>query len=380
MTQFMVGVVGGGQLAGMLTEACRQANFSCWVLDPDGHCPAVLAGANHVPGDSWDLNALRSLSAIVDVVTIEIENVDVDNLAVLEAEGIDLVPSSHTLARVVDKLIQKETLQAASLPTPAFKAQAAGEMIEKPQFGLPLVWKASWGGYDVRGVIVIDDSIDLPLCPNVDGYIESFVAAQMEIAVMVAVSHKHESVTWTAVEMAFSRDTNMLQYLIAPARISPSIHQRARDLAIAAVQSINGTGLFGVEMFLTKENELLINEIAPRAHNSGHFSMDAAKISQFEQQARILSGRPLSSTEQTSPAVMVNILGLKGYRGETVVENLEKVQRILGTHVHLYGKRECFHSRKMGHATVTAATIDEAIERSEELQSLLVVRGAEESG
>ena len=143
---------------------------------------------------------------------------------------------------------------------------------------------------------------------------------------------------------------------------------------------MNGTGLFGVEMFLTKENELLINEIAPRAHNSGHFSMDAAKTSQFEQQARILSGRPLSSTEQTSPAVMVNILGMKGYRGETVVENLEKVQRILGTHVHLYGKRECFHSRKMGHATVTAATIDEAIERSEELQSLLVVRGAEESG
>ncbi|HCC44857.1 MAG TPA: 5-(carboxyamino)imidazole ribonucleotide synthase [Gammaproteobacteria bacterium] len=380
MTQFRVGIVGGGQLAGMLTEACREANFSCWVLDPDGHCPAVLAGASHVPGDSWDLNALRSLSAAVDVVTIEIENVDVDNLAVLEAEGIDVVPSSHTLARVVDKLIQKETLQAASLPTPAFKAQVAGEVIEKPPFGLPLVWKASRGGYDGRGVIVIDDSVNLPWCPEVDGYIESFVDAQMEIAVMVAVSHKQESVTWTAVEMAFSRDTNMLQHLIAPARISPSIDIKARDLAVASVHAINGTGLFGVEMFLTKENELLINEIAPRAHNSGHFSMDAAKTSQFEQQARILSGRPLSSTEQTSPAVMVNILGMKGYRGETVVENLEKVQRILGTHVHLYGKRECFHSRKMGHATVTAATIDEAIERSEELQSLLVVRGAEESG
>ena len=227
---------------------------------------------------------------------------------------------------------------------------------------------------------MVDNADELPLCPDVDGYVEAFVNARQEIAVMVAVAETGETETWTSVEMGFSSETNMLQHLIAPARVSPLVDQQARDLAIAAVRAIDGIGLFGVEMFLTDDDELLINEIAPRAHNSGHFSMDAAETSQFEQQARILTGRPLASTRQTSPAVMVNVLGKHGFSGVTVVENLELAEQLPGAHVHLYGKRECFSSRKMGHATVTATTVDEAIRRAEEVQLLLVVRGAEKSG
>jgi len=380
MAQKRIGIVGGGQLAGMLTDACAGQDISCWVLDPDSDCPAVLAGANHVAGNSWDLSALRSLSKAVDVITVEIEHVDVDNLALLEAEGTKVIPTGKTLASVVNKRTQKETLREAGLPTSAFDARAAGEQICSAPFGLPLVWKACRGGYDGRGVIVVDNADGLPLCPDVDGYVEAFVNARQEIAVMVAVAETGETETWTSVEMGFSSETNMLQHLIAPARVSPLVDQQARDLAIAAVRAIDGIGLFGVEMFLTDDDELLINEIAPRAHNSGHFSMDAAETSQFEQQARILTGRPLASTQQTSPAVMVNVLGKQGFSGVTVVENLELAEQLPGAHVHLYGKRECFSSRKMGHATVTATTVDEAIRRAEEVQSLLVVRGAEKSG
>ena len=380
MAELRIGIVGGGQLARMLTDACTKAGLSCWVLDPDHQCPAVLAGANHVEGDSWDLAAAQKLAAVVDVITVEIENVNVDNLAVLEAEGVRMIPGAETLAKLVNKRTQKEELQAAGLPTSAFAARAAGEQIDSAPWGLPLVWKASRGGYDGRGVIAIDDSNNLPLCPNVEGYIEAFVDARLEIAVMVAVSEAGETSTWTSVEMAFSHETNMLQQLIAPARVSQEVDQRAREIAVEAVRTMGGAGIFGVEMFLKDDNGLLINEIAPRTHNSGHFSMDAAETSQFEQQVRILSGQSLSSTHQTSPAVMINILGEPGYRGATVIENLEPVEKLTGTHVHLYGKQECFASRKMGHATITAVTIDEAIERAEEVQSRLVVRGAEPSG
>ena len=380
MSQLRIGIVGGGQLASMLTDACEKVGLRCWVLDPHSQCPAVLAGANYVEGDSWNLAAARKLAAVVDVITVEIENVDVDNLALLEADGVKLIPGSDVLAKLVNKKTQKQVLQSAGLPTSAFLAKAAGEDIDVTPWGWPLVWKASRGGYDGRGVIVINNKNELPLCPDVEGYIEAFVDARLEIAVMVAVSETSEISTWTSVEMAFNPETNMLRHLIAPARVSQEVDKRARELAVEAIRVIGGAGIFGVEMFLTGEDELLINEIAPRTHNSGHFSMDAAETSQFEQQARILSGQTLLSTQQTAPAVMINILGKPGYQGTTVVENLGQVEQLAGAHVHFYGKRECFASRKMGHATITAGTIEKAIERAEEVQSGLVVRGAEQSG
>ena len=372
--------MGGGQLARMLTHASKKLGFSCWVLDRDKDCPAVLAGANHIEGDSRDLVALSKLAAEVDVITIEIENVDVRNLALLERDSVKVIPRTESLFKLVNKRIQKEVLQTAGLPTSAFLAKNAGSEIDIAPWGWPLVWKASLGGYDGRGVMIAETSKDLPFCPPVDGYIEAFVDARLEIAVMVAASQDGEISTWKSVEMVFSRQTNMLQHLIAPARISPEVDKRARELAVEAIKTIGGPGIFGVEMFLMQDDGLLINEIAPRTHNSGHFSIDAAKTSQFEQQVRILSGQTLLSTQQTAPAVMINILGKSGYEGETVVDGLEQVENLAGANFHFYGKRECFASRKMGHATITAGTVDEAIKLAEEVQSSLVVRGANKSG
>ena len=370
-----IGIVGGGQLARMLTQAAEKQGVSCWVLDPDPQCPAVLAGANFVEGDSWRLDALQQLGDLVDVITVEIENVDVDNLALLETEGMTVIPAPATLALLVNKHTQKQTLSGAGLPTAEYRSVGANEEVAEPPYGMPLVWKASRGGYDGRGVIVIEDATQLPLRPDVEGYVEAFVDAKMEIAVMVAVNASGEATTWTSVEMAFSPETNMLQHLIAPARVSDDVDQRARKIAIAAVKAVSGVGIFGVEMFLTRNDEILINEIAPRTHNSGHFSMDAAVTSQFEQQCRLLTDQPLGDTTQTKPAAMVNVLGAPGFSGSTVVENLEEVEQLPGVSVHLYGKKACFSSRKMGHATITASSIDEAIGQSEEVQSRLVVRG-----
>ena len=380
MPRCRIGIVGGGQLARMLTDASKKLGFSCWVLDRDKECPAALAGANHIEGDSRDSVALSKLAAEVDVITIEIENVDVRNLALLERDSVKVIPRTESLFKLVNKRIQKEMLQAAGLPTSAFLAKNAGAEIDIAPWGWPLVWKASRGGYDGRGVMIVEASKDLPFCPTVDGYIEAFVDARLEIAVMVAAAQGGQISTWTPVEMVFSRQTNMLQHLIAPARISPEVDKRARELAVKAIKTIGGPGIFGVEMFLMQDDGLLINEIAPRTHNSGHFSIDAAKTSQFEQQARILSGQTLLSTQQTAPAVMINILGKLGYEGETVVESLEQVEKLAGANFHFYGKRDCFASRKMGHATITAGTIDEAIKLAEEVQSSLVVRGANKSG
>ena len=370
-----IGVVGGGQLAGMLSDACRRLGCECVVLEKDPACPAALAGADFIEGDSWDPAALGQLAEAADILTVEIEYVSTENLSRLEQSGHTVVPAVSVLELIVDKYRQKQKLADDGLPTSAFEFVPAGSTITEAPFGLPLVWKACRGGYDGRGVIIVRDPTDLPLETEQDGYIEAFVEADMEIAVMVAVNDAGETTTWSPVEMVFDTKGNLLDLLIAPARISPELEAAARQLAVDAVRAIDGTGIFGVELFVDPDGGLQINEMAPRTHNSGHFTMDAAETSQFEQQVRILTGRSLGSTAQQSPAVMINLLGALGYEGDTRVENLEKVSALPGTHVHLYGKQKCFPRRKMGHVTITGDTIDDALAIARMVKTDLIVRG-----
>lgn len=374
-----IGVIGGGQLAAMLADVCRPAGVACAVLDPDPQCPAAIAGAKWVEGDSNDLAAVRSLASQVDVVTVEIENVNVQNLKRIEEEGRELIPGADVLSRLVNKYEQKKTLQAASVPTSPFVQLRANKPITQAPFGYPVVWKASRGGYDGRGVVIVEEPGPEPFAPPTDGFIEAHVAAQAEIAVMVAVSKEGELATWAPVEMTFTAH-NTLDYLISPARVSQQSEQAARELAERAIRAVGGVGIFGVEMFLDHEGELFVNEIAPRTHNSGHVTMDASDVSQFEQQLRILRGEPLKATTQRSPAVMINILGAPGYKGKTLVENLAQVEAMPDAHVHLYGKRQCFPGRKMGHVTLTASSIPLAMERMAEVRKQLVVRGERKYG
>lgn len=225
---------------------------------------------------------------------------------------------------------------------------------------------------------MIDEPGEAPFVPRTDGFIEAHVDARAEIAVMVAVSKQGELATWAPVEMVFTA-TNMLDYLVSPARVCQEVGRAARKLAADAIRAIGGIGIFGVEMFLDHEDGLFVNEISPRTHNAGHVTMDVCQVSQFEQQLGILNGKSLQKTNQHSPAVMANILGAPGYTGKTVMENLPLIEAMTDTRLHLYGKRQCFPGRKMGHVTFTASSLALAMENMSRVRELLVVRGEQKN-
>lgn len=379
-----IGVIGGGQLAAMLADVCQAEATPCFVLDPDGQCPAVIAGASWVEGDSNNPAALAKLAAQSDVITVEIENINIDNLTQLAADGNQLIPSVEVLAKLVNKLEQKRNLAAANISTRPFEPVPAGEAVTQAPFGYPLVWKANRGGYDGRGVIILDAPPTEPFVPEVDGFIEAHVKDATELAVMVAVAQDGKLACWEPVEMAFT-PSNTLDYLISPANVSLDIKVQALRLARDSIRALGGPGIFGVEMFLDGSGKLWVNEIAPRTHNSGHVTMDAAETSQFEQQHRLLTGLPLGSVwpvtlgavkfdivKNESEAVMFNLLGEPGYQGKTQVD---KGCQSSGAHIHLYGKRECFPGRKMGHVTLTAKSVHAALQLMAQVRQQVKVRG-----
>ncbi len=376
MGQFKVGIVGGGQLAGMLAEELHRHDVACYSLDPDPESPAVSMGAIAVEGDRKNESDIARLGDMTEVVTVDLEDVSVEGLAKVEKAGTRCVPATESLVLLTDKLSQKKTMQAAGLPTAPFIACDGSAQFDYGQLGWPVVQKAAQGGYDGRGVQVLGDHSELDRRLQVPGYIEQFVPDAVELAVMVAREDSGRTTVWNTVEMAFDPATNMLDYLIAPARCDADVNAAAQDLAKQTIAAFNGTGVFGVELFLTPEGNLLINEIAPRTHNSGHYTMDACITSQFKAQYQILTGQPVSDPTQARPAVMFNVLGDPGYEGDTVVEGFDILSATSDVYPHLYGKRQCFPFRKMGHVTVVADDLEQAQQLAAEMRSEIVVRGA----
>lgn len=378
-----IGIIGGGQLAAMLVKAIRQANANAdretqiFVLDSDPNCPAVLVGGVHVPGSPSSGEGYDQLAALADVLTIDLENVSVEHLIRLQSNGHAVVPDPGLLARVTDKLQQKRWYAELGLPTADFRAHPANEDISGDAFGFPVVQKAARGGYDGRGVVVLRSARDNVDRLKVDGFLERYIERSMEISVMVASDGRGATAAYEPVEMVFRESSNVLDYLVAPARLEANPRAEAGLLAVSTIEKMQGKGIFGVEMFLTPKGELLINEISPRTHNSGHFTTEACQTSQFVQQLNILSGKPLGSTDQLQPAVMFNLLGAEGFDGDTVVEGADQAKNDPGVWVHLYRKTRCFPGRKMGHVTVVAATVDEALKKVDTIRPHLNVRGAQ---
>lgn len=323
-----------------------------------------------------DERCLEALAEVSDIITVDLEAVNVDALARIAQAGTDVIPSPALLTRMTDKLEQKRAMQAAGVPTSPFVAFDGKDRSVVDRFGWPAVNKAARGGYDGRGVVVIGGPEDVDELLPVPGFIEAYVEHDMEIAVMVARDRDGRTQCWPAVEMVFNRAGNLLDSLVAPARITGARHDAARTLATRAIEAFDGTGIFGVEMFLTPQGELLVNEISPRTHNSGHYTMDACDVSQFAQQYRILNNEPIVAPRSTAAAVMFNLLGEPGYAGETVVEGEEALARMAGVHTYIYGKETCFPLRKMGHVTVTAPTVDEALAIMDAARPLITIRGA----
>lgn len=374
-----IGIVGGGQLARMMADPAKKLGLSLTVIDPTPNSPAGQV-AEEITADFNDEKALRELAKNSDVITVEIEVTNEEGLKNLLEEfdknGVPVHPSPKTLATIQDKLLQKQFLKKNNILTPEFIKVLNKEDIlnASKKFGYPVVLKARTGAYDGRGNALIknENGIEKAL-DKLSGrklYIEKFVPFTKELAVIVARSTKGEIVTYPVVETIHKN--NILHYLLSPAPVDKKVAAKAKRLAIDTMQHLKGAGVFGIEMFLTKDGEVLINEIAPRVHNSGHHTIEANKTSQFEQHIRAITDMPLGPVDASSPAaVMINILGDR--IGKADPKGIEIAEKIPGVKVHIYGKHETKPERKMGHITALGKNIDEAYNKAIKASRLVTI-------
>jgi 5-(carboxyamino)imidazole ribonucleotide synthase len=361
-----LGIIGGGQLARMTALAAAPLDVTVIALERTADCPAAAVATECLTGDWNSLGSLRELAARVDVVTLESEFVDAGLLAQLEQDGKCVLPSSKTMTLVQDKFIQKQTLAKAGLPVPSMRAVASIAELEAAtrDLGLPLVLKARRNGYDGKGNFTVRKADDIPEAWRQLGgdkgnplFVEAFCPFESELAIIITRGRDGSSVAYPVVETI---QRNHICHLVrAPAPVPAAITERAAALAERAVAAVEAVGSFGVEMFLTANGDLFINELAPRVHNSGHYTIEGCVCSQFENHVRAVLGWPLGSTRMVAPAaVMVNLLGQAAGPGNP--QGLERALAIPNAHVHAYGKAQSVAGRKMGHVTVLGNSVAEA--------------------
>lgn len=361
-----LGIVGGGQLAKMTALAGLQLGCDVVVLERNNYSPAANLASHSLIGD-WDQpEALLKLASQVDVVTLENEFVEADSLRALEEAGYRLYPTARSIALVQDKFVQKQTLAAAGLPVPRFAAMAGVAGIEHAgaKLGWPLLLKARRNAYDGKGNATLRSLADAPAAWTKLGgaagrelFVEEFCDFTTELAVIVTRGRDGASVSYPVVE-TIQRD-HVCHVVKAPAPVAPEIAARAAEVAQRAVAAVGAVGTFGVEMFLTRSGGVVVNELAPRVHNSGHYTIEASLCSQFENHVRAVLGWPLGATAMVAPAaVMLNLLGTAKAAGHP--HGLERALAVPGAHVHIYGKAMSGAGRKMGHVTALGATLDEA--------------------
>ena len=372
-----IGIIGGGQLGRMMIEESLRLNNDFNILDA-ADCSCAALAKNHIIGKLTNGDAIRKLANISDVITFEIEHIDVDTLMQLEKEGKEIIPSPQVLQIIQDKGIQKDFFKTHQIPTaPYILVETAEDWINAIHQlgGEKLVAKTRKDGYDGKGVTIFKSADVLSnsqLIPfNSPSLVEVFIPCQKEISVMVARDVHGNIKTWPVVEMEFDPNANLVTFLDCPANLSVEMEHEAREIALRTIEKLNGVGVYAVEMFLTNENQILVNEVAPRPHNSGHHTIEACYTSQFEQLVRILMGLPLGSTDLIQPAVMMNLLGADDFTGTYRLQGLEEVSAMEGVYVHLYGKKESKPMRKMGHITVTAATLNAAKEKAKQVSKLV---------
>lgn len=366
-----IGIIGGGQLAKMMCMEAKKMGFYVVVLDPTPNSPAGQLADEEITASFFDSEKIQQLVKKVDVTTFDLENIDVQTLKRLHGEGHEILPSPFVLEIVQDKLLQKQFLKSKGLPVPKFKP-VFNLREDVREFGFPAVQKTRRGGYDGRGVFVLRNESDLQNALKGETYLEEFVEIEKELAVMVARNKKGDIGCYPVVEMYFDERVNICQTVIAPARITEKHAKLAREIAVAVVEAFDTAGIFGVEMFLTKAGEIIVNEVAPRPHNSGHYTIEACVTSQFEQHIRAILNLPLGSTKLLSPAVMVNVLGEVGHVGKPKIEGLEEALAIEGLSFHFYGKKETRPYRKMGHFTILDEDVERALQKA--LKAMRVLR------
>ena len=376
-SKFKLGILGGGQLGKMLLYDTRKFDIYTCVIDPSADAPSRLACDEFTVGDILDYQTVVDFGKHVDVLTFEIENVNVDALETLEKQGVKVFPSSKTLRTIQNKATQKLFYRDHDIPTADFSRFAytseIDEAVDNGGLNYPFVWKSARFGYDGTGVKVVRSLSDLTDLPNVECITEKLIPFKNELAVIVARNEKGDLKTYPVVEMEFHSEANQVEYVICPARIPDIIAKKAEKIALKTAAAFKHVGLLAVEMFQTENDEILVNEVAPRPHNSGHYSIEGSYTSQFEQQIRCILGLPLGNTESKVAGVMVNLVGAENHTGNVVYKNIEKILAMDGVTPHIYGKKQTRPFRKMGHVTIVNEDISVAREIAEKVKTTIEV-------
>ena len=376
-SDFKLGILGGGQLGKMLLTETRKFDIQTLVLEPSEEAPARYSCNGFYKGSLMDFDTVYQFGKMVNLLTIEIENVNLDALDQLEEEGLPIYPSPKTLRLIQNKGKQKDYYVSNDIPTsPHQRFVDLNDLrtaLAKDELEFPFVWKCAQFGYDGNGVKICRSALDLVKLPDVECIAEEMVPFKNELAVIVARSVSGEVKTYPVVEMEFHPEANQVEYVICPARIDEKVAQKATEVALKVSEAFHHVGLLAVEMFQTDDDEILVNEVAPRPHNSGHYSIEASYTSQFENHLRAILDLPLGNTDSKVAGIMVNLVGEEGFSGQVVYENIEKIMAIDGVTPHIYGKRETRPFRKMGHVTIVNENMTEARKIAEEVKNSIRV-------
>ena len=376
-SNFKLGILGGGQLGKMLLNDTRKFDIYTSVMDSSPEAPCKIACNEFHLGDLMNYDAVYNFGKDLDVVTFEIENVNTDALEDLEKKGVKVFPSSKTLRIIQNKATQKLFYLDHNIPTAEFSRFAytteIKDAIENGGLKLPFVWKSAQFGYDGNGVKVVRKLEDLNGLPNVECIAETMIPFKNELAVIVARNSNGHVATYPVVEMEFHPEANQVEYVICPARIDSEVAKRATDVALQVSKAFNHVGLLAVEMFQTQDDNILVNEVAPRPHNSGHQTIEANYTSQFEQHLRAVLNLPLGDTKNKAAGVMVNLVGAENHTGHVVYKNIETIMGMDGVTPHIYGKKQTRPFRKMGHVTIVSDSISEARKIAEEVKKAIQV-------
>jgi len=370
---FRLGMLGGGQLGRMFIQEATNYDVHVYCLDPDINAPCSSLATGFQQGELNDFDAVYNFGKDKSLITIEIENVNIEALEKLESEGIPVFPQPKVLSIIKDKGLQKQFYVDNNIPTAPFRIVKNAEEARKTAEA-PFVQKLRTGGYDGKGVQVIMTISDMDKMFDAPSILENKIPFQKELSVIVVRNLRGDIAVYPSVECEFNQEANLVEFLFSPATISTEIEQNAQDLAISVAEKIDIVGILAVEMFLTNDGELLVNEIAPRPHNSGHQTIECNETSQFEQHLRSILNWPLGSTKITQPAVMINLLGEKSFEGSAIYEGMNEAIAMPGVHIHLYGKEKTKPFRKMGHVTVTAPEIELAKKNARKVQKTLKVK------
>jgi 5-(carboxyamino)imidazole ribonucleotide synthase len=357
---FKLGILGGGQLGRMFIQEATNFDVNVYILDQGENSPASSLSYHFTDGDIKDYDAVYTFGKDKDVLTIEIENVNIAALKQLEKEGVKVYPQPHIIEMIQDKGAQKAFYQANNIPTAPFYLIENRNEISSYITELPFMQKMRVGGYDGKGVTVLKNEDDIINGFDAPSVLETFVDFEKELSVIVARNANGDIQSFPIAEQEFNPEANLVEFLFSPAEVSAVIERKAKAIAEHLVQKLDFIGILAVELFLTKDGDLLVNEIAPRPHNSGHHTIEGNFTSQFEQHLRAVLNLPLGSTEIAIPSVMINILGEKGYEGKVKYQGMEAVLAMPGVTPHIYGKTDTKPFRKMGHITVVNKDLNEA--------------------